>query len=151
MPVVADEGFMHLLRPRPVGSCVPFGTLTPTCCPLGPHSQKRGIGSDDAVAVRHAGYRSTNAIEVNGVAVTIELPPTSISPFGKSLLRLRSAYVEISTPASATKRAALWSPRAAIGAHAITSHVIAGDQGMIDYHDRSRAAPVARCNPIHYC
>ncbi len=91
MLVVADERFMHLEQPRLVGGCVPFGTLTPTCCPFGQHSQKRVIGSDDAAAVRHPGYRSMNAIEVNGVAVTIEPLPMSMSPFRKSLVCLRWA------------------------------------------------------------
>ena len=91
MLVVADERFMHLAQPRLVGGCVPFGTRTPTCCPFGQHSQKHVIGSDDAVAVKHAGYRSTNAIEVNSVAVAIEPLPASMSAFKKSLLRLRRA------------------------------------------------------------
>jgi len=52
MLVVADERFMHLAQPRLVGGCVPFGTLTPTRCPFGQHSQKRVIGSDDAGSVR---------------------------------------------------------------------------------------------------
>ena len=94
MLVVADERFMHLAQPRLVGGCVPFGTRTPTCCPFGQHSQKHVIGSDDAVAVKHAGYRSTNAIEVNSVAVAIEPLPASMSAFKKSLLRLRLATTD---------------------------------------------------------